>query len=230
MRNLMRSNSWGRAFSVPLLWLLLLSACWLAFSSCAMAGRAVTKEESVASEVYDPRIPTLAYRLKRIVIAESHYWWGLDHKPTTFFAQIHQESAWDPEAKSPYASGLAQFTPDTAEWISNLYPADLGENNPLDSRWAIRACIRYDRWLYEKASFAFDDDHRWRFLLSGYNGGWGNVLKDREFARMNGKYRDRWTCNVEHFSKRASSAFRENRNYVRRILDVFVPIYKKACF
>ena len=39
------------------------------------------------------------------------------------------------------ASGLAQFIPRTAEWISGIYPNELGERayNPT---WAIRALVR----------------------------------------------------------------------------------------
>ena len=190
----------------------------------------VTETPVVEVEFRDPRIPSLAYRLKRTVRGEVNYHWGLDQNGIVFYAQIHQESGWNPEAKSVYASGLAQFTPDTADWISRLYPADLGDNNPLDVRWAIRACIKYDLWLYERASYAADEDNRWRFTLSGYNGGAGWVKKDREFAVANGKRGDRWTCNVEHFSNRATWAIKENRDYVTKILDRWVPLYGRGGF
>lgn len=183
-----------------------------------------------SNSIRDPRIPSLAYKLKRSVIAESHYWWGFDHESTIFFGQIHQESGWNPEAKSKYALGLAQFTPDTAKWISELYAKDLGENNPLDIRWALRALIRYDKWLHDRFSFARDEDNRWRFTLSGYNGGAGWIKRDRDLAIMNGKRSDKWTCNVEHHSPRASWAFSENRDYVMKILDRWTPMYREGGF
>jgi membrane-bound lytic murein transglycosylase MltF len=111
-----------------------------------------------------------------------------------------------------------------------LYPADLGDNNPLDVRWAIRALVKYDKWLYDRSSFAFDEDHRWRFSLSGYNGGAGWVSRDRELAQANGKDPKKWICNVEHFSKRASWAFKENRDYVTKILDKWAPVYRQGGF
>ena len=181
-------------------------------------------------EIRDPRIPSLAYGLKRAVRAEVNYYWGLEQKGTVFYSQIHQESSWNPDAQSKYASGLAQFTPDTAKWISKLYPVDLGENNPLDARWAIRACVRYDRWLYDRNSFAFNENDRWRFSLSGYNGGAGWVSRDRSLAEMNGRDSTRWICNVEHFSNRAAWAIKENRDYVAKILDRWFPMYEKAGF
>jgi len=223
-----------------LLWLLSLSGF---FSGCERKAVETPKEGPVIEEpanpkeqpavdveIRDPRIPTLAYRLKRTVRAEINYHWGLEHEGTVFYAQIHQESGWNPEAKSAYASGLAQFTPDTADWISRLYPADLGNNNPLDVRWAIRALIKYDKWLYDRFSFAFDSDSRWRFSLSGYNGGAGWVSRDRTLAETKGRDSKRWVCNVEHFSNRASWAFKENRDYVVKILDRWTPVYEKGGF
>ena len=215
-----------------LLWLPLLSVFCLGCSGTIEKQPVVVEPERVGedTDVHVPGIPALAYRLKRVLIGESHFWWGLEQRSTVFFAQIHQESRWEPDAKSKYASGLAQFTPDTAKWISDLYPADLGENNPLDERWAIRSLVKYDLWLFEKCPFAHDLDSRWRFLLSGYNGGIGWVSKDRTLAGENGKMMDRWTCNVEHFSKRATWAFDENRDYVKKILDRWFLLYEKGGF
>lgn len=141
----------------------------------------------------EPGVPDLAYRLKRVVRAEVNYVWGLDYDGSVFYAQIHQESGWRPDARSPYATGLAQFTPDTAAWISKLYPTDLGENNPLDPRWAIRACVKYDRWIYDRCPFSYSEDDRWRFTLSGYNGGAGWITRDRGLARAAGRDDTRWT-------------------------------------
>jgi soluble lytic murein transglycosylase-like protein len=223
--------------------LLCLLSFWVFFSACDPETVEALKEEpideelievkeqpAVDVEVRDPRIPSLAYRLKRMIRGEINYHWGLGQDGTVFYAQIHQESGWNPKAKSAYASGLAQFTPDTADWISRLYPADLGDNNPLDVRWAIRAVIRYDKWLYDRFNFAFDNSNRWRFSLSGYNGGAGWVSRDRELTKARGKDPRKWICNVEHFSKRALWAFKENRDYVTKILDKWVPLYMKGGF
>jgi hypothetical protein len=110
-----------------------------------------------------------------------------------FAAQVHQESGWREDARSPVgALGLAQFMPGTAAWIAHLYPADLGDAAPLDARSALRALVTYDLWLWERLTEFRDDGlHRpalseanvWGATLAAYNGGLGNVRKDRQLAR-----------------------------------------------
>jgi soluble lytic murein transglycosylase-like protein len=175
-------------------------------------------------------IPNLAYSLQPQLTREIHFYWGKNIKTTTFFSQVHQESGWNPEAKSKYASGLAQFTPSTAEWISHLYPKDLGEGNPLDSKWALRALVRYDKWLFDRFSYADQETDRWSFTLSGYNGGAGWVEKDRKLATLNGRSDRKWICNVEHFSNRAGWAIKENRDYIVKILFKWFTFYEKGGF
>lgn len=182
------------------------------------------------ADVRDPRIPDLAYRLKRVVRGEINYHWGLECEGTVFYSQIHQESGWDPEAKSPYASGLAQFTPDTADWISRLFPADLGESNPLDVRWAIRALVKMDRWLYEKFPNAITENDRWAFVLSSYNSGLGWTLKERKSAQGRGKNIEQWWCSVQHELVKSKRAFDESRTYVDKILFRWSPLYRSGGF
>ena len=189
-------------------------------------------EEQIIDSIHDPRISSLAYGLKRAVRAEVNYYWGLEQRATVFYSQIHQESGWNPDAKSQYASGLAQFTPDTAKWISKLYPVDLGENNPLDARWAIRACVKYDRWIYDKLSEVYQERQRWAMTLSSYNGGKGWLDRDRKLCFDAPCCCDqmKWFENVEMFSNRAAWAIKENRDYVVKILDRWSPMYEKAGF
>jgi soluble lytic murein transglycosylase-like protein len=80
-----------------------------------------------------------------------------------FAAQVHQESGWREDAHSPVgALGLAQFMPGTAAWIAQLYPANLGDAALLDARWALRALVTYDLWLWERLTEFRDDGlHRW---------------------------------------------------------------------
>jgi hypothetical protein len=198
MRSLMLKNLLGRAYYVVLLWLLLSLVFCLGCKAKAVEipkeqpvieeQEKARKQPTVEVEVRDPRIPSLAYRLRRTVRGEINYHWGLEQDGTVFYAQIYQESCWNPGAKSAYASGLAQFTPDTATWISGLYPADLGDNNPLDVRWAIRALVRYDKWLYDKLSDAATERDRWGMTLSSYNGGLGNLVKDRQLCSASNKF------------------------------------------
>jgi len=175
-------------------------------------------------------IPELAYALRPVLIREIRYWWGVDTQQTIFFAQVHQESTWRPDAKSAYASGLAQFTPDTAKWISQLYPKDLGENNPLDTKWALRALVKYDKWIFDKTVFADKNSDRWCFSLSGYNGGYGWVAKDRALAETAGRDSSKWVCNTEHFSNRSAGAIKENRDYVTKITTKLLTLYQSGGF
>jgi soluble lytic murein transglycosylase-like protein len=222
-----RSNFWAFLSIAAVLWLPLLSA-----SCSASKAKGVDSILTGRSDIRDPRIPSLAYGLKRAVRAEVNYYWGLEQRATIFYSQIHQESTWRPDAVSPVgAQGLSQFMPATAEWVSKLYPKDLGgEANPLDARWAIRSCILFDKFLFNIFKDAYDEDNRWRFTLSSYNGGEGNTNKDKRLAMANGKSSNKWTCNVEHYSGRSASNFKENRNYVKRILDQFAPMYRIAGF
>lgn len=120
--------------------------------------------------------PARAERYKRDLIQNAELFWGIDAPIPLFAAQIHQESAWKPDAKSPYANGLAQFTPATADWISGIYPA-LAANAPFSPQWALKAVVIYDKHLYAAVTGSTDCD-RWAFTLSSYNGGLGNLKKD----------------------------------------------------
>lgn len=178
------------------------------------------------ADVIDPKIPREAYKWKSVVVREVRYWWGLDESTNTVFAQIHQESRWRYDARSKYASGLAQFTPDTVSWISSMYPADLGEANPLDPRWAIRAMVVYDRDLMRAFSVSPSRD-RWAFTLASYNGGKGWVIKEQALAANAGRDRNLWYCNTEHQRARAEWAWKENRDYPVKIERWRTTLYKE---
>ncbi|MDF5986511.1 lytic transglycosylase domain-containing protein [Pseudomonas aeruginosa] len=122
------------------------------------------------------RIPTAAEQYRRTLVRSAHAGWGLSAPIATFAAQVHQESRWRADARSPVgAQGLAQFMPGTAEWIAGLYPAALGANQPFNPGWALRALVTYDRWLYDRNQASSECD-RWAFVLSAYNGGQGWVI------------------------------------------------------
>ena len=132
---------------------------------------------------------------------------------------MQQESGWNPDAKSSFAAGLAQFTPQTAQWISGVYPKDLGNDQPYNPEWAIRALVRYDRSLFLKTAPALTDCDNWAFALSAYNGGIGWVVRDRQLCDAAGSCdRRRWWGAVELHTARAPAAMKENRDYPRRIL------------
>jgi soluble lytic murein transglycosylase-like protein len=170
-------------------------------------------------------VPRDAFKYQRDLIRNARAVWGLDAPVATFAAQIHQESLWRPGAKSAYAIGLAQFTPDTADWISSLYKKELGDNQPWNPGWAIRALVRYDLHLYSRLSGVTPCD-KMAFTLSAYNGGLGWVLRDKNKAKANGDNPFVYFGSVEKYNAgRAPAFFKENRGYPKRILYTLQPLY-----
>jgi soluble lytic murein transglycosylase-like protein len=86
---------------------------------------------SAACAAAAAEIPRAAAQYQRALTANVRLVWGLDAPVATFAGQVHQESGWKPDARSPYAGGLAQFTPATAEWIGGVFP-DLAERQPFN--------------------------------------------------------------------------------------------------
>lgn len=213
-----------RSFQLSLVWLAALLVglllTWVATSPPASAvGAAVPKAERL------PDVPPL-YRL--MVERETADVWGI-HAPTArIAAQIHQESLWNPKAKSRYAGGMAQFTPGTAQWIAQQYPQQLGDFDPMDPAQAVRAMVFYDRWLLEKLPNAATECDRWAFTLAAYNGGLGWVRRDQKRASAKGADPARWFDQVEAHSARAGWAIKENRHYVRVILTRWERAYITA--
>ncbi|NMZ73410.1 transglycosylase SLT domain-containing protein [Pseudomonas nitroreducens] len=172
------------------------------------------------------RVPSQAEQYRRVLVRAVHAEWGLSAPVATFAAQVHQESRWRADARSPVgAVGLSQFMPGTAEWISGLYPAALGANQPMNPGWALRALVTYDRYLYDRNQAA-SDCHRWAFVLSAYNGGQGWVNRDRRLASASGADQLAWFDSVERFNAgRSAASFRENRDYPRLILLRYERLY-----
>ena len=171
--------------------------------------------------------PPEAERYRRDLIRTARYVWGVNAPVAVLAAQVHQESGWDPNAKSAYANGLAQFTPATAQTIARQYPKTLGRAAPLDPGWALMALCRYDNDLWTGMAFAVNDRERWAFTLSAYNGGPGWVARDRAAARAKGLDNRRWWGQTERVNGgRATQFWTENRGYPRRILLDRQPLYR----
>lgn len=166
-----------------------------------------------ASMAHAASIPPQAERYHRDLVRSARYVFGMAAPVALLAGQVHQESAWNPMAKSAYASGLAQFTPATAKDMARLHPQDLGRAAPLDPSWALLALCLYDKALYDAAAFAATEGDRWRFALWGYNGGWGWVQKDRAKAKALGLDPNSAVDVAGINNGRAPHFFRENRHY-----------------
>lgn len=169
-------------------------------------------------------VPSAALRHRAELTRNARAVWGLDAPVATFAAQIHQESGWRSDAKSAFASGLAQFTPETASWISGVYPKELGENQPYNPSWAMRALVVYDKRLVGRADGETACDAMAKGLW-GYNGGEGWVRRDEKLALRHGANIRKWR-EVEPFNAgRATAMFAENRGYPKMILLKWQPLY-----
>lgn len=168
--------------------------------------------------------PRESLRHKRELTRNAHAAWGLNAPVAVFAAQIHQESRWHADAQSTVgAQGIAQFMPQTATWISGAYK--LGEAQPYNTGWALRALVVYDRYLWQHIPAASPCE-RMGMTLSAYNGGLGWVYRDQELAAKRGADRSRWFGNVELFNAgRSADNFAQNRDYPHVILITWQPIY-----
>ena len=110
--------------------------------------------------------------------------------------------------------------PSTAAWLPSVAPSLKGEKPaPYNPGWAMRAMCEYDLWLWKRIKSAAIACDRMAFTLSAYNGGIGWVGKDRALSACVGRNPDRWFGHVADVNAgRKTSAFRENREYVRRII------------
>ena len=167
-------------------------------------------------------IPRAALKWRSTIIREVRYWWGMEEPRDTFAGQLHQESRFREEATSPVgAQGMAQFMPGTGTWIANLYPADLKPADAMDPRWAIRACIKYDKWIWNRFPNAATREDRWGLSLASYNSGSGWIARERKLASDP----SRWFGSAENVCLRRASACAESRGYVRNIWFRWRPLY-----
>ena len=171
-------------------------------------------------------IPPEAHGYKREIIRAGRNVWGMEAPTATMAGQIHQESRFRADARSPVgAVGLTQFMPSTARWIQGAYPAELA-GDVLSPDWGIRALARYDRHLWERLS-GIDACERMAFVLSAYNGGEGWVRRRK--ARSDSPEVCLFkTCDINPGITPANQ--RENAGYPRRILITLEPIYVAAGF
>lgn len=145
-----------------------------------------------------------------------------------FAAQIQQESAWRPNAESPYAQGLTQFTPPTR---GDIYPQTRPScefASPYDPACSVRAQILYMTRFIKNYAWAATMRDRQAFALAAYNGGGGKWFKmERRKCRQDSRCSpSRWWGNVADKCVRATWACKENREYPDRIFR-YEPRYRR---
>ncbi|GIC75855.1 transporter substrate-binding domain-containing protein [Moritella sp. F3] len=106
-------------------------------------------------------------------------------------AQMHQESRFNPKAKSMAgAKGLFQLMPRTAK--------ELGISNVHEPEQGIKAGVRYMNWVRERMrKDEVQEDQLLWFTLASYNAGAGHVRDAMRLAKQKGWRDDVWFNNVE---------------------------------
>ncbi|HZR66603.1 MAG TPA: transglycosylase SLT domain-containing protein [Terriglobales bacterium] len=182
-----------------------------------------------AAKVPTPlRIPPAAEQYRARLTREAHARGGLTAPVSMFAAQLNQESQFNPNARSHVgATGLGQFMPSTAVWLTQVAPKDFPTANSLDADWSIRALVYYDYWLHARLPKFQEGEQRWAGSLASYNGGLGWTLRDQKLASACDS--SLWFGCVENVvDGRNAANLRENRGYPQRIMHVLRPLYDKA--
>lgn len=170
-------------------------------------------------------IPDLANRMRRDVVRLSQVEFGLDGRDYAALigAQVHQESRWNPNAKSPVgAAGLMQIMPATSTWLSKTVPA-LGKSAPYDPRWSLAAGIEYDRQLFTQFKVYDSPCDHWGLVLLSYNRGIGHITKQQKDAANSGSWRK-----VASKCYGSAANCRESGGYPEAILNKWLPLYLGA--
>lgn len=171
------------------------------------------------------QVPAAAQQHRALLVRTANATWGLGAPVAVFAAQVHQESAWKPEAVSNVgARGLAQFMPSTASWwceLNKLAPADC---QPHNTAWALRALVGYDKYLYDRTPTRYSNYDRMWVALRGYNGGLGHWQKEAAVSGAAQPTRQQvdQACGK---ARRAAVHCRENLGYPQRILVDLQPRY-----
>jgi membrane-bound lytic murein transglycosylase MltF len=173
----------------------------------------------IAAHPVPPFIPQAAHVFKVELQREARKAFGAGAPVALFAAQIEAESSWNPRAKSPSGDlGLAQIKTTTARYLARIRPGP-GTGSARDPTWSIKAMLWYNYHLREAIPWAANDCERWKMALASYNGGLGNVFKERTLcARAKGCDPGRWSGHVERFGARGKRAYRENRTYIKRVM------------
>jgi membrane-bound lytic murein transglycosylase F len=126
-------------------------------------------------------------------------------------AQMHQESRFDPKARSfAGARGLMQVMPRTAE--------ELGVEDLEDPDTGIYAGVLYMARMRDRFEDQIPASERLWFALAAYNVGYGHVRDARQLAAAHGYDPNRWFGNVERailLKRRRDVASRTRFGYCR---------------
>lgn len=203
------ARHWTRAMAI---WLLVYAvACIAALVLTTLAATA------------HAQVPPEAARYRAELTRAAHAEWGLDAPIAALAAQVHQESAWNPQAVSQVgAAGLAQFMPATARWWCDINGIGLAQCQPKNPTWALRALVGYDRYLFNLTPPEYSPFDRMWVALRAYNGGLGHWNAEARNATDKSRQAVDAACGT---AKRHPVHCRENLGYPARILGILQPRY-----
>jgi soluble lytic murein transglycosylase-like protein len=167
--------------------------------------------------------PPQAARFRGPLVRAAHTQWGLQAPVAALAAQVHAESAWQPQAVSRVgAQGLAQFMPATAAWWCRTKGAEGADCLPHNPDWALRAMVGYDRWLFDRLAVAGAEPDRLWATMRSYNGGLGHWRDEARRAAGASRAAVDAACGS---ARRHPIHCPENLGYPRRILLQLQPRY-----
>jgi len=164
-------------------------------------------------------LPSNANKYKKDLTRAVYNVYGIDGNVALFASHIHQESRWNPNARSKYAVGLAQITPRTASWFSKVKGLD--EPAPLDYKWSMEFMVEYMKYLQDNVPYETDCDKVWN-ASRAYNGGLGWIKREARKAES-ANYKD--LMEVCEKTGRSKNNCRENTYYPQRIYWELLPTY-----
>lgn len=176
-----------------------------------------------AAPVVTPsQVPPAALKYRSVLTREAHFVMGLSAPIDYMAGQIHQESGWRPGVTAfDGGAGIAQFMAPTAKWVAEKY--GLGDPQPYDPLWAIRAMTRLDAHNLERVRADTDCD-RWGAALKSYNAGAGYVQKAQKRSETPGLWFGKHATEWINAGQSAKN-FEASRMYPRWIIFKHAPRY-----
>ncbi len=167
------------------------------------------------------QVPPAAMKYRSDLVREAHFVFGLSAPIDYLAGQIHQESGWKPGITAwDGGRGLVQFMDPTAAWVAQRYP-ELGQPQPYNPLWAIRAMTRLDAYNVAHVQ-AINACEAWGAALKGYNAGLGYVQRAQKRSPQPGQ----WFGVTEHINAGQSAKnFEYSRMYPRWIIWKHAPRY-----